>query len=131
VVTAATSSRPAYLEHGRDYVWEVGYAPHEIALAAVPAWLQQRISNPRGTDGRAPDWWRALVREGVDHGARNDAITRLAGHLLRRGVDPYVTLELVTAWNGLRCRPPLSADEVARTVDSIAHREVVRRRAAA
>lgn len=62
---------------------------------------------------------------------REPAARALAGHLLRRGVDRWVALELVTAWAAQRCRPPLDADTVAHTVDSIARREAARRRAAA
>jgi hypothetical protein len=59
------------------------------------------------------------VREGVDEGSRNNALASLAGHLLWRGVDPQVALELLLAWNRVRCRPPLADNEVAQVVDSI------------
>jgi hypothetical protein len=64
--------------------------------------------------------WRQLVREGVDQGRRNATLASLTGHLLWHGVDPAVALELLTAWNRARCRPPLADDEVLRVVDSIA-----------
>jgi hypothetical protein len=70
--------------------------------------------------------WRKLV-EGVEAGSRNDAITRLAGLLLRRLPDPLVAAQLVLAFNDARCRPPLPAEEVQRTLDSIAAREMKRR----
>jgi hypothetical protein len=59
------------------------------------------------------------VREGVSEGERNSTIASLTGHLLWHGVDPEVALEVMLAWNRMRCRPPLDDAEVARTVASI------------
>jgi hypothetical protein len=59
------------------------------------------------------------VREGVSEGERNATLASLTGHLLWRGVDPQVVLELMLAWNRTRCRPPLSDEEAARVVESI------------
>jgi len=59
------------------------------------------------------------VEEGVEAGARNNTIASLSGHLLWRGVDPPVVMELLLCWNRVRCRPPLPDEEVARTVASI------------
>ncbi|MBI4756535.1 MAG: primase C-terminal domain-containing protein [Betaproteobacteria bacterium] len=60
--------------------------------------------------------------------SRNDTLASLAGHLLWHGVDPVVALDLLLARNAFRCRPPLSEDEVARAVDSIAPARAARRR---
>jgi hypothetical protein len=76
---------------------------------------------------RPPEEWRALTTDGVSQGARNSSIAALAGHLLRREVDPFVVLHLLIAWNATSCRPPLPEAEVARTVNSIAGRELRRR----
>ena len=78
---------------------------------------------------RPPEEWRALAVEGVGQGTRNNSIASLAGHLLRHEVDPFVVLHLLIAWNAASCRPPLPEAEVARTVNSIAGRELRRRRA--
>jgi hypothetical protein len=67
---------------------------------------------------------------GVPEGRRNDTIARLAGHLLRRYVDPHVVLDLLLAWNSTRCKPPLEHGEIIRTVDSIAGKELRRRQSA-
>ncbi|HVC10460.1 MAG TPA: primase alpha helix C-terminal domain-containing protein, partial [Burkholderiales bacterium] len=53
-------------------------------------------------------------------GVRNNTIASLAGHLLWHGVDAPVALELLLAWNRLRCDPPLADEEVARVLESIA-----------
>jgi hypothetical protein len=43
----------------------------------------------------------------------------IAGHLLRRGVDSAIVMELLLCWNRFRCRPPLADEEVAAVVASI------------
>ena len=55
----------------------------------------------------------------MPEGERNATLASLTGHLLWRGVDPEVALELMLAWNRTRCRPPLSDEEVVRVVESI------------
>ena len=64
---------------------------------------------------------------GIGAGQRNTWVTRLAGHLLRHGIDPIVALYLIAAWTQVHNRPPLSLDEVIKTVDAIAGRELRRR----
>jgi primase-like protein len=63
--------------------------------------------------------WRRLVHDGVPEGQRNSSIASFAGHLLWHQVDPEVVLELLLAWNRLRCRPPLADAEVAQVVSNI------------
>ncbi|RMD78796.1 MAG: DNA primase [Gammaproteobacteria bacterium] len=102
---------------GARYAWESGRSPWEQELAPLPEWLRQRAAGRRG---HPVAYWRALVREGVEEGARNSTLASLTGHLLWHGVDPYVALELLLAWNRVRCRPPLPDEEVAKVVASIA-----------
>lgn len=118
---------PSLHPSGRRYAWSVDSAN---AFAAAPAWLLAKVSKPTPGNGAGPvppAEWRALILAGVSEGQRNHSVARLAGHLLRRHIDPLVALELLTAWNAIRCHPPLDSDEVARTVDSIARRELQRR----
>ena len=122
---------PSVHPSGRRYQWVPGRSPQETELAALPAWLL-RFVHPSGSRAGHPlSHWRQLAREGVDEGSRNSTLASLAGHLLRQGVDPEVALELLLAWNRVRCRPPLADDEVAPVVDSIAqlHEQKVRRSA--
>jgi hypothetical protein len=111
---------------GNFYEWVTDQAPGEVPLAMMPAWLlPAEQSKP---DAPVPaSSWRALVRDGVSEGARNQSIAKLAGHFLRRYVDPVVTLEVMTVWNAMRCKPPLSDAEVQTIVNSIAGREIKRR----
>ena len=51
-------------------------------------------------------------------GTRDITVTRLAGHLLRRHVDPIVALELLQSRGMPRtANPPLPAADVERIVD--------------
>ena len=59
------------------------------------------------------------MTSGVDEGRRNDAIVSLSGLLFRFLPAHHAELaaELVACWNAQRCRPPLEAEELARTLD--------------
>lgn len=107
---------PSVHPSGRRYAWVAGRAPGQLALAPLPP----HFGGKTRPIGHAPGHWRRLVRDGIDEGARNNTIASLAGHLLQRGVDRDVVAELLLAWNGRHCRPPLPDAEVLRTVDSIA-----------
>lgn len=114
-VVAPPSMHPC----GRRYAWLAGRGPDEIALAAPPAHFFAAPSSPTNAAGHSTGHWRRLIREGIGEGRRNDTIASLTGHLLWRGVDPEVVLELMLAWNRTHCRPPLPDDEVAQAVRSI------------
>ena len=121
---------PSLHASGRHYAWSVDHHPDEVPPAPMPDWLVQALAQPAG-DGSArdPSVWRELVAQGVTEGGRNNAVSRLTGHLLRRWVDAEVTHELVQGWNLARCRPPLSPEEVTKIVGSIARKELQRREA--
>jgi hypothetical protein len=116
---------PSMHPSGRRYRWSVDSAN---SIAAAPAWLIELVAAPKNGNGATPaSEWRALVANGVAEGQRNTAAAKLAGHLLRRFVDPVVTLDLVQGWNLTKCSPPLPAEEIHQIVDSIAGRELKRR----
>jgi hypothetical protein len=110
---------------GRSYTWQ--RRPDETALASLPAWLLTAAAAPTSGAATPTSTWRDRVCNGVDEGGRNDAVTRLAGHLLRRAVDPLVVLEMLLGWNALRCRPPLADGEITDIVARITERELKRR----
>jgi len=110
---------PSIHPTGARYMWALGRSPEDMALSPLPRWLMATTGAMRPK--RTLDDWRQLVREGVPEGQRNSTIASLTGHLLWRGVDPQIALELLLAWNRTRCRPPLDDAEVARVVHSIAH----------
>jgi hypothetical protein len=87
----------------------------------MPEWLSTLSRRDTTHRGHPMAYWRALVRQGVAEGERNNTIASLTGHLLWHEVDPEVVLELLLSWNRVRCRPPLDDEEVARTVESVRH----------
>jgi len=109
---------PSLHPSGRRYRWAPGRGPHEVALAALPGWLLPGAYGD-GPRGHSLAHWRDLVRQEVAEGTRNNTLASLAGHLLWHGVDPQVALELLLAFNRVRCRPPLADDEVSQVVVSI------------
>ena len=114
---------PSSHESGRDYTWEVSGHPGEVTRAPLPSWLLELLRERSSGQRRPLSEWRDLVRDGALEGERNVRTAQLAGHLLAHGVDPFVTLELLVAWDVHRNRPALGGDEVTRTVSSIAERE--------
>jgi hypothetical protein len=110
---------------GRQYAEVPGLWFDSIEMATAPAWLLVSLTSPRAA--RSPEHWRSVVRSGVTEGARNATVASIAGHMLRRDVDARVVHELLSVWNEVRCRPPLRASEVERTVESIARAEARRR----
>jgi hypothetical protein len=121
---------PSVHPGGKQYHWSVDCAK---TLAAAPQWLLDKITAPTNGNGKtAPtprSAWRDLVEHGVAEGARDNSATRLAGHLLRHGIDPIVALELLQVWNEARCTPPLPPEDIERVVGSICKRELRRRQA--
>lgn len=109
---------PSIHPNGKAYEWVPGHSPDEIDLAPFPRWLFSPNQGARA--GRSIAEWRQLVREGVAEGRRNSTIASLTGHLLWHNVDAGVALDLMLAWNRMRCRPPLNDAEVAAVVESIA-----------
>lgn len=111
---------------GKQYMWLPGAEHWTMQLADIPNWLLELIGQGQGLSRSVEDW-RTLTDQTIPAGQRNSTIASLAGLLLRRYVDPYVTLNLLVAFNDARCIPPLDHDEVARTVDSVARLEARRR----
>jgi hypothetical protein len=86
------------------------------------------VKNHTGGQSSTPaSTWRALVRDGADGLQRHKAVASLAGHLLRKRIDPHVALDLLIAWDQSRCRPPLGSVQVTTIVNSIAAKELKRR----
>jgi hypothetical protein len=113
----------AHISGGR-YTWNCD--PSHTPITRVPAWIIAASARPDGK-GTPPQAWRQLVCGEISEGRRNDTVAKLAGHLLRRYIDPHVALDLLMAWNQTRCQPPLALAEIKTIVDSIARRELKRR----
>jgi hypothetical protein len=114
---------PSIHPSGRRYCWSVDSADR---IADAPDWLLARQTGaPSASTTLSPEW-RALI-EGVNEGARDCSVARLAGHLLRHHVNVFVVLGLLQAWNVTCCTPPLPAADIERIVNSIAGKELRRR----
>jgi hypothetical protein len=134
-------------ETRKPYSWHGGQ-PGEIKRIALPSITEAeahqlveeaadllitrhgyvRIGSPtKCSERKSTDEWLSLVHEPIPEGSRNSTLARLTGHLLRHYVDPLVVVELMQSWNATRCRPPLDPEEVIRTINSIAKRELKRR----
>jgi hypothetical protein len=112
--------------NGRHYTWSVDSGDR---IAQAPAWLLDLLDR-HGPNGQAtpPEEWQAIALQGVDEGQRNQTIAKVAGLLLRRLPDPILAAELVACFNAVKCRPPQEAAELKRTIDSIAAKEMRRRK---
>ena len=116
---------PSNHESGKGYLWEVGYAPWEHALADFPADMNRHdpvaeAAATARTFDQEYDQWQTL---GLTEGARNTVLTRIAGHYFGMGLTYTETLERALGANGLICRPLLGTNEVQGIVKSIFQRE--------
>lgn len=111
---------PSVHPSGRIYTWVI---PFNGAPPAAPAALMSMIAAPNGANvqNSGQDWVVATLA-GVAEPGRDNACTRLAGHLLGKGVSVEATRAILLAWAD-RCTPPFPADQVSKCVESIAKRE--------
>ena len=79
---------PSIHPTGRRYEWSVDCGS---SLVEAPAWLLDKVSLQANgvTPALPPEAWRELVTRGAVEGTRNNAIAKVAGHLLRRRIDPF------------------------------------------
>jgi hypothetical protein len=115
---------PSIGRNGRRYEWD-----DRAPLAPLPGWLLERVvDRPADRRPAAPvETWLSMVRRGLEAGQRNSGPTRLAGHLLAKDVDARLVLDLAHLVND-RGKPPLPARDVDRIVESIATRELRKRK---
>jgi hypothetical protein len=115
---------PSLHPSGSRYRWSFGC---HNSIAASPPWLLEALAEPTKANGATPPVeWREFAT-GVVEGKRNATLAKVCGHLLRRYVDPDMTLQLLQSWNITHCQPPLSEDEVVRVYESIGRKELQRR----
>lgn len=123
---------PSKHESGRIYAISVDHDPESVPLADLPDWLLSLLRSApmqgETTQAAAPEEARKRFQEIIAEGGRNDMLARLAGHLLRRRIDPWIALELLASWNATHCQPPLQGEEVKAIVGNIAACEIKRRK---
>ncbi len=116
---------PSVHPSGTTYRWDVPL--DREAISECPEWLLDRLEEQhRARQGRSTEDWLEVIAKPVAEGRRNQTLAEVAGLLFRR-LPAKLAVELAYCWAGTRLRPPLPDDEVARTIDSIAGRELRRR----
>jgi hypothetical protein len=114
---------------GQPYAWSVDHHPADVELASAPGWLIARLAArapAQQCDATPPEVWQRLTDK-IIREYRDMAAAKVAGHLLRRWVDPYLVAGLLHAWNQTYVEPPLADDELRRILDRVARREDQRR----
>jgi hypothetical protein len=126
---------------GRPYAWSVDHHPADVPLRPAPDWLIERLSDktalansddaPAQREPLPSNIWAQLTRRPVTE-YRDQAATKIAGHLFAHGCDYRLILGLMHAWNSAWCKPPLGYYELQNIIDRIARKEAekIRRRLA-
>ncbi|ARK26331.1 hypothetical protein SporoP37_13655 [Sporosarcina sp. P37] len=121
---------PSQHKSERRYIWELSSHPLRTEITEAPKWLvKMLIENKSGrrTKKHSSSYWSNLARGVAEGEGRNNAAAILSGHLFRRYVDPLLITELLNLWNQQN-RPPLTQEELYKTINSIAGIELARRR---
>lgn len=119
---------PSTGESGSQYVWDSELHLNLLSPPQVPEWLERLVDDHKSEHAAySPGFWSQLLDNGIGTGNRNDGLTQVLGHLLRRYVSPTLALPLLKSINRTHCQPPLSDDEVEKLFTSIANREFQRR----
>lgn len=109
---------PSNHKTGDRYNWlNLG---EKLVLAEIPEWLKNIISSKSNNDSTTK---YLEITSGVNKGARNNSLASLVGYLLKKGLDPQITMNLVLGWNKLN-NPPMPNNEVKRTFESILRRHL-------
>jgi hypothetical protein len=108
------SRRPACTPPGRRYEWV--NAPGEHALAPLPGWVSEKLSERKVKPRRLQRTPAACIVEGE----RNDSLFRFACQLRGIGCEENEIAAALTVRNADRCHPPLEANEVATVAGSAA-----------
>lgn len=124
---------PSIHPEGPTYEWVI--PPDEVEVADAPDWLLAYVVDKPGTkratktNEEGVPLWQQTLHLGIEEGGRNDAIANLAGHYFGLGMAEDEVLGICLAVNAAKLDPPLSVEEVERTVISIGSAEA-RKRAA-
>jgi replicative DNA helicase len=130
---------PSIHGSGRHYEWEDCSSIFDIEPAPCEPWMIDYLKsisagptakskekgdpktpqNPPGTRKMmAEDEWVQLLKNGCTEGMRNQSATKLAGHLLAKGIAESEVWEILSQWNS-RNNPPIEYSELRRTFDSV------------
>ena len=117
--------KPSVHFNGTPYEWVV--TPWDLPYEKLSILPTEYLKNTAPCVGRGSQKdWLHIFKNGVATGSRNETVKSLTGKLLSHRLPLSLVLEIVSAWNSSRNLPPLSDDEVSRTVISVA-RTILRR----
>lgn len=116
---------PSIHPTGVIYEWVVPL--ERDAIAPAPEWLLHLLSEADRSNHRSAESWAQTIAQPVAPGRRNQALAEVTGLLFRK-LPAGVAAELAVLWARAKLVPPLADSEVLRTIDSIAQRELQRRR---
>ncbi len=91
-------------------------------LSPAPAWIFTQQAGPTAPLSEQRDQFIELFNESTLEGGRNTMATRLAGHLLRRGVAADAAVALLQPW-AERCDPPFPQAELEEVIKNITLRD--------
>lgn len=118
---------PSQHPNGGTYEWELSSHISDTPIATLPEFFIKLAQHSESGEvkARPKEHWVKLL-QGVEDGGRNDALTSLTGHLLRKNVNVAVAYEIVSCWNEARNEPPIEEEEFDRTFNSVLQKEVQR-----
>lgn len=123
---------PSVHASGIRYEWLNGLSPRDVECQPFPDALIELLSrrSPTKSDGdfvfTMADDYDLLTHPGAPEGERNKTLCSLVGRHLAECWPAPNAFELAEAF-GMRCTPPLPAEEVTQTVMSIYQREQAKR----
>jgi hypothetical protein len=83
-------------------------------------WMCDYCTTKQGGEDRKQGWQNEIL-EGVGSGGRNNAAASLAGRFFNKDLSVPEITEILLMWNE-RNDPPLSEEEIVRTVTSMGAR---------
>ena len=120
-VVAPPSMHPS----GNRYEFMEGY--ENLEPVDAPDWIVDGLRKKQKRQVVVSgEYYRDLFARGAKEGERNDAIVKMAGHLIRRRLDPYLVLDILGLWNDHRLQPPGDKDKLMGIVDRVAGLELER-----
>lgn len=106
---------------GKEYTWY--FREGEIVDAFPVSLINGKVNKNLEAIKKEMTDWIDIAKQGVESGKRNDVCARLSGYYIGKGYAITDVIDLMQAWN-LKNTPPLDSDEVSRTVNSIAQKEI-------
>jgi len=96
-----------------NYTWEVG--PTSSSLAQLPRGLVTKLKEPQSPRQVDPS-----IQGKIMEGGRDNHLTSFGGRLRRQGLSEPVILVALREENEIRCKPPLSEEDLKRIAHSVA-----------